>query len=155
MGLRAPFFFMVIAKLQKFKSNINSLDLFQIFQEVILEMKEQIIDLNTEGQLFEKGIDSDGEKLPLPYSPVTIIKKKLKGQPTDRITLKDEGDLYRGWFIKFVSKGSFIMSSTDSKVPKLLEEWGNFFGLTKESIEFLQPEFKERFVEKVKTKILR
>ena len=146
---------MVIAKLQRLKSNISSLDLFQIFQETILEMKEQIIDLNTEGQLFEKGIDPDGEKLPLPYAPLTIILKKSKGQPTDRITLHDSGDLYRGWFIKFVSKSSFTMSSTDSKVPKLLDEWGNFFGLTKESIEFLQPEFKERFVGKVRAKILR
>lgn len=147
---------MVIAKIQRFRSNIESLDLFQIFQEVILEMKEQIIDLNTEGQLFRKGIDSTGDKLPLPYAPMTIAIKRSKGQPIDRITLLDEGSFYRGWFLKFINKNTFTLSSLDNKTEKLISEWGSeIFGLTQESIEFLQPEFKERFVEKVRAKILR
>ena len=55
-----------------------------------------ILFANRYDQLYDRGIDSDGKTLG-DYSPYTIIQKEKKGQPTDRVTLFDEGDLYRSF----------------------------------------------------------
>jgi len=49
-------------------------------------------------RLYNKGEDVEGQKfktnLGNPYSQNTINIKKTKGQPTDRVTFKDEGEFY-------------------------------------------------------------
>jgi hypothetical protein len=52
-----------------------------------------IIDANAEEQLFEQGINRLGVDIMdyRPYTPLTIAIKEEKGQPTNRVTLRDEG----------------------------------------------------------------
>ena len=68
------------------KININ-----KITESILKNLDNVIIDMNT-SQLRNDGMDSESKTLPLPYAPMTIAYKKASGQPTDRITLYDEGD---------------------------------------------------------------
>ncbi len=102
--------------------------------QTIKENENVILDLNFQDQLYEKGEDATGKKLPLPYSPFTINIKKLKGQPINRITLYDTGDFYRSGKLKVSMKG-FIIDATDWKKDKLVKEWGQILGLNNENLE--------------------
>lgn len=105
----------------------------KIRSKAIEDNKEIALDLITDDQLFDKGIDGDGNKLPLPYAPFTIQTKKLLNLPTDRITLKQTGDFYDGFFAK-ISGDDLITGSTDSKSADLHREWGkSITSLTKEN----------------------
>ena len=52
-----------------------------------------IVDMNAEIQLYEQGRDGAGVEIMsyAPYEPVTIEIKRSKGQPTNRVTLRDTG----------------------------------------------------------------
>lgn len=58
--------------------------------------------MNAEEQLYEQGINRLGVDIMdyAPYSPVTIEIKKALGQPTNRVTLRDEGDFESSFFWK-------------------------------------------------------
>jgi len=65
------------------------------------------------------------------YKPATITIKKKKGQPTDRVTLRDTGFFYDSIFL-VVHKGNetFNVVSSDTKAPRLLDKYGDsIFGL--------------------------
>ena len=66
-------------------------------------------------------------------SDFTIEEKKSKGQPTDRITLKDTGDFYKSWKITKTNTGLLISINPIKDDTNLLEEWGEMRGLTKEN----------------------
>lgn len=104
-----------------------------------------LIDMNTE-QLFA-GLNSKGQSLDSiggGYSPVTIQIKKSKGQPTDRVTLKDTGDFYEGFFLE-TKNGGWDISSSDDKTQGLINDWGaDLFGNTEDderefNIEYIIP----------------
>lgn len=93
--------------------------------------QDEIIRLNTIDQLFDRGIDSTGASLG-EYQPFTITVKQRKGQPTDRVTLYDEGDFYRS-FVVIVNADSFDIEADDfSKYDRpLFEVYGeDVAGLT-------------------------
>ena len=107
----------------------KKIDINKITKSILKELDNVIVDMNT-SQLKDKGEDSESKKLPLPYAPMTIEYKKLKGQPTDRITLYDEGDFQNAFYVKYTNE-DFSLWSTDGKTEKLVKEWGeNIFGLT-------------------------
>lgn len=121
--------------------------------EKIIKINEQeILDLNREKQLYEKGIDSNGKRL-IPYSPYTVALKRLKGEIYNHPTLFDLGDFYKGFKIKYNGLSNpFNIFSTDSKSSDLIEKYGDIFGLTKENekylnYEIIKPEL-ERFIKK-------
>lgn len=70
-------------------------------------------------QLFREGIDGDGEKLvnsrtkSSGYARTTIRLKIRKGDPVDRITLRDEGDFYRSINIDAFADRFEITSDVD------------------------------------------
>lgn len=114
-----------------------------IFQEIIdSEVQELIIELN-QAQLFELGEDSEGKRLwsfspSQPYSPYTIKLKEAKGQPTDRLTLRDTGKFYESFRI-MVGRDEFIIDANGQKDnSNLFDEYGdNILGLNKFSMEEL------------------
>jgi hypothetical protein len=113
----------------------------------------QIIDLNTEVQLYEKGIDSKGNSLG-DYSFVTkyyfkpLAATEGRDGRTDHITLKDTGEFYRSFKVK-VYKDSFVISANTQKEDNdLAQIFGReILGLTNESLSELIPEIKERINE--------
>lgn len=89
--------------------------------------------MNTTRQLYQ-GENTDGSPIAPPYKELTIAIKRLKGQVTNRVTLKDEGDFYAGWVILF-DDDEMLFLSKDNKYEKLKKKYGDgIFGLTMEHI---------------------
>jgi hypothetical protein len=86
-----------------FFENIDSI-IFDITKEK--ETQDFLIDV-LQDQLFTTGEDGNGLSLG-EYSPVTVKIKTAKGQPTDRITLKDTGAFYNSYEIDPFEGGFFI-----------------------------------------------
>ena len=60
----------------------------------------QICELNSEKQLYDYGVNALGVDISdyQPYAPLTIGIKRSKGQPSDRVTLRDNGDFHGSFF---------------------------------------------------------
>jgi hypothetical protein len=116
-------------------NNLKKIDLNDVMAIVYEEADFQklIGYLNTEQQLY-LGIDSLGNSLG-EYAPSTIAIKKRKGQPTDRVTLKDTGDFYKDFDI-IVDEEGFIITNVNEKTLSLTDRYGNdIFGITDENFE--------------------
>jgi hypothetical protein len=101
------------------------------------KLKNLILDLNRIDQLFEQGINAKGVSLG-EYAVSTILgtagfKGKIaKGQPTDRVTLKDTGEFYESFDIDFNNDG-FEIIATDKEF--LLDKYKGILGLTTDNLE--------------------
>ncbi len=126
-----------ISQLQGIKKNLN-----RFIGESALRNHNIIEDSITEDQLFERGIDGLGAKLPV-YSPVTVQIKKLKGQPFDRTTLRDTGEFHSSIKVKLQRDGIRIDSDPIKEDTNLLEEYGEeILFLTDENLN----EFKDVYL---------
>jgi len=135
----------LIDKLEKFKSNGIDLLLVEAFES----SKKKIIQLNTIEQLYKKGVDNQNKAIEPPYTPLTVSIKKKKGQPSNRVTLKDTGDFYKATDVDFGAK-KFTITNFDDKYEKLSEKYGDeILGLTLESQAIL----KDIIIKKIKKKI--
>lgn len=129
--------------LSRLANNVKKLDVDRLLFSILKNKKLQseIIRLNTQEQLFKKGIDSEGRRLDEiggGYSDLTIEIKKSKGQPTDRVTLKDTGAFYDSWNI-VVKMGEVVIDADPIKDDtNLFDEWGeDIVGLTENSLQVL------------------
>lgn len=123
-------------KLVELKRRLTVIDkeLEQLALDAAMEHYDVIIDMNVEDQLFKRGIDSTGNQLPS-YAPITIHIKQAKGQPTDRMTLRDEGDFHSRFRIERTADGLRILSE-DYKTEMLVRNYGEeIFGLTEENLQ--------------------
>ena len=107
-------------------------------ERIIKENKEQVLDLNRENQLYERGIDSQGAKL-LEYASFTIEIKQLLRQPYDRTTLFYSGRFYEGFYYQFDEQNFTLeIFSNDEKSPKLVAKYGReIFGLDEQNKLYL------------------
>lgn len=111
----------------------------QLIQDIIWKNEAYIVDMNAEEQLYEQGINRLGVDISdyAPYSPVTIEIKRLKGQPTNRVTLRDEGDFESSFFLE-VGDEQFEIKASDFKTEDLVKKYGEqILGLTDENIATL------------------
>lgn len=121
--------------------------LFSFTKDVILENEHIISDMNARGQLYEQGITRDGDKIAeyRPYRPITIQIKRMKGQPTSRVTLYDEGDFHASFRV-IAGDTSFLIDATDFKTESLIAKYGEqILGLTDDNLneliwEYIYPE---------------
>lgn len=123
-------------KVAQAENNINS---GKWVQQIIYDNEAYIVDLNAEEQLYEQGVNNLGVSISdyAPYSPVTIEIKKAKGQPTNRVTLRDEGDFESSFFLE-VGQNQFEIKASDWKTEELIKRYGRqILGLTNENIEKL------------------
>lgn len=116
-------------------------------------IKDLIIKLNTEVQLFNQNIDSKGVKLSATggnYSPVTLIVSRRKGRPKkglDAINLFDTGDFYESFVVIVNARGITIEADTDKGDNDLEDRWGqNIIGLTDENWGIVSEQIKENFI---------
>lgn len=113
--------------------------------QVVGQHKHFLEDANT-AQLAE-GLDSDGRAIGPEYAPLTVAIKQLKGQPTDRVTLRDEGNFYSGVVLR-LDTGSFELVGTDEKTPALVEKYGDeILGISDEHLaefrtDYVRPELE-------------
>jgi hypothetical protein len=105
-------------------------------------------------QLFRQGIDGDGVKLP-GYKRTTIRYKIAKGDPTDRTTLRDDGDFYRHIEVTATTQ-YFVVSSDVPYDDKIIKRYGKgVLKITNENMrEFMDayflPNLKEYVSDKMK-----
>lgn len=98
------------------------------------EMKRKIIYLNTIEQLYNKGEDSEGLDLYPFYSKNTILYKQEKGQPYDRVTLKDTGAFYKSFTVTVANDYFEIDADPVKEENNLFSIYGeDVLGLTEES----------------------
>lgn len=111
----------------------------RLMQYIIWNNDAYIVDMNAEEQLFERGINRLGVEIMdyAPYSPVTIEIKEALGQPTNRVTLRDEGDFESSFFLEVGDK-QFEIKASDFKTEDLIKKYGRqILGLTDENIAIL------------------
>lgn len=134
----------------------NQFDVDTVMREALFydkEFTDKMIELNTIEQLYKKGIDSTGDSIG-EYQPATIegtsrFKGKIeKGQPYDRVTLKDTGDFYNSFRIYIDSNFDLIVKADTIKEGiDLLDQWGkDILGLTDESLVVLRDMAKEKTI---------
>lgn len=128
----------VVAAIRKKRDSLADYQAYmnKFIQEIILDNEAVIVELNSEEQLYEQGINSYGVKISdyQPYTEVTIEWKRLKGQPTDRVTLTDTED-FRNSFTIRLTPTYFEIIAGDWKVQELKKKYGSeILGLTDENI---------------------
>ena len=142
----------LIYRLRRFKDILDN-----ELKDEILKNEDIIIQMIVEEQLYEQGIEGRGKKKSgyAPYSPRTIKKKIRKGQPYDRVTLRDTGEFHASLHIEFDDDG-FYITSTDDKAPYLLKKYGKtIFRLTNENLKtllnnYIRPSLKEKMINYIK-----
>lgn len=120
-----------IQDLLNFKSSI-----FEVIASEIVSNKHIIIDMNAYIQLYEGGVNAEGIRIDSfkPYTSKTIQIKQSKGQPTDRVTLRDKGDFHRSFDI-IVLDDRFLITATDEKTEMLITKYGeDILGLTDNNV---------------------
>lgn len=123
----------------------------RLIQSIILENEYIITDMNSEDQLYEQGINRLGVNIMdyAPYSPLTIEIKKEKGQPYNRVTLRDEGDFEHSFYVEADTQ-QFTIKAADWKTEDLIQRYGRqILGLTEENKiiliwEYIYPELKAK-----------
>jgi len=143
--------------IERLLNNIDSLDLNDILFAMWSrnDTQDYIIELNTEDQLYEEGIRSDGSEIG-EYTPYT---KQLKSTGSgnsriDHITLKDTGAFYKSFKIKPNKKGFKIIANPNKDDTNLFDEFGvDIVGLTKENVfkllDFIEPMFNEEVEKRI------
>lgn len=126
----------------------------EIILEVVRDHEMEIIKLNVEDQLYDKGVDGNGNKLNPPYAESTKVRKRKKGQPTNRVTLKDSGEFYKGFYLWYEEDG-FSIQVDDIKTKYLVNRYGkDIAGLDRESMDKMRRMIGEKIIVKIQ-KMLR
>lgn len=105
----------------------------------IMSHEKEIIEAVVQNQLYERGINGTGVEIMSykPYRPRTIKNKQRKGQPYNRVTLKDTGEWYNSLRLVYDVDGFFI-TSTDEKNTYLKKKYGpTILRLTNENLSMI------------------
>ena len=105
----------------------------------IMSHEKEIIEAVVQNQLYERGINGTGVEIMSyePYRPRTIKNKHRKGQPYNRVTLKDTGEWYNSLRLVYDVDGFFI-TSTDEKNTYLKKKYGpTILRLTNENLSMI------------------
>lgn len=115
--------------------------------------ESSVIDMNVNDQLYQ-GLDSQGNSVAPPYAAATIRAKRRKGQPHDRVTLRDTGDFHDSFFVAY-GTGEFSLTARDKKKQWLDRKYGKLiYGLTDENIDRLSRLIEGDFINEARKVIL-
>jgi len=125
------------AGLKKTMQRVKNDFVVDVVKSIVEENSNEIIELNTRKQLFDKGIGSDGQSLGQYSNPYKRLKKALN-QPSDRVTLRLEGDFYKSFEV-IIDDKQFKINATDRKTKWLIDRYGErIFGLTKNNVNLFR-----------------
>lgn len=129
---------------------IEALNADEIVTETMQESAPAMEEKNRE-QLYE-GEKADNTEITPSYTPYTVAVKQMKGQPTDRVTLRDTGSFYQGLYVT-IQGDKVVTDSLDSKTQKLEDKYGTaIFGLNdKYGFEVMQETIRPTFRAKMET----
>lgn len=117
-------------RLRRFKERLP-----EFLEDIIYEVEEIIVSAIADDQLYRRGVTGKDVKIAsyAPYAETTKRIKRILGQPTTRVTLKDTGDFHGAMRVVFDDEypGGFYVTSDDEKVQMLVEKYGpEIFRLT-------------------------
>ncbi|WP_182513580.1 hypothetical protein [Rufibacter quisquiliarum] len=118
--------------------------------EVVLEENRTTIE-NWNADQMEAGLRADGTRIEPDYTENTKRIKQVKGQPFDRVTLKDTGAFHNS--IRMIAQDNeFLLKGDDPKTVALKMKYGDaILGLTEENTEDLKQAYlKEGLRERIK-----
>lgn len=119
----------------------------------LVKDRSGVVVLMNQDQLYD-GFDGNGDQIAPRYRPSTIATKKRKGQPYNRVTLKDEGDYHESLFIEF-GEDYFELKSRDEKRVYLERKYGNtIYGLIEENLNALIEDIEDDFINAFRQKAL-
>lgn len=127
-----------LSRLNKLTARFSNLEkkMESIVAPALAKHTELMADLNR--LQLQAGITADGTPIRPPYAPLTVSLKKKKGQPFDRVTLRDEGDFQEAIEARKFGK-TYILRSRNWKAIKLQQKYGdNIFGLTSENLRIVE-----------------
>ncbi len=134
-----------IRKVNELRQAVNT-SIQKAFDDNYLIVK----DIQVNKQLYDKGEDSKGSIIVPSYTPLTISIKKSKGQPTDRVTLKDTGAFHQN--ISIIARNDELeITATIKYAQKLFDKYGDdILGIQEEFIKefmdkYILEEIKEQF----------
>jgi len=143
--------------------NFLKLNEDKAFNEVIKTPAIQIeaIRLNRDEQLYKRGVDVFGVSMRSRYargsnvySDRTIAIKNELGQPTDRVTMRNTGALYKTFQTKIDGNKLVLDVDTIKSGKDLQREWGQFVGLDEISKSVLIEKAKPIVFNYVKNTVL-
>ncbi len=130
---------------------LEAFDPEEAILEAALHGTDEISQLVSDVQMYEQGVRGlDGEDITPPYTFVTVKIKTAKGQPTDRVTLRDTGDFHKSFHVR-VEGDAFEVDATDPKTEKLKDKYGEgIMALTDEHLDdvvsrLLRPAVQNQF----------
>ena len=139
----------MISGLESFLSDTDA-----ILISLVVKEENLVLDLNRLLQLYATGENDQKQPITPLYTPYTITIKRQKGQPTDRVTLKDTGAFYNSFDIKY-SANEFTIFATDPKTRRLVAKYGaSIFGLNDYSLQVLIDTIKPKLVEELNKRLL-
>lgn len=109
----------------------------EIVKSIVADNSNEIIDLNTREQLYKRGVDSSGKSLGQYSNPYKKLKKALN-QPSDRVTLRLEGDFYESFEV-LIQDQQFKIIARDKKTQWLIKRYGyKILGLTSDNVSLFR-----------------
>jgi hypothetical protein len=127
-------------------------ELDELVLDAVVTKEPEILSLNTDQQLYNKGVDRNNIKIAPPYTAAWVKHKKKKGDPHDRVTLRDTGEFHDSFFISTV-KGGFFIDSTDEKAGWLNNRYFDIFGLTPQNVLRVCDEIRPPLIAAVRAKL--
>jgi hypothetical protein len=134
--------------------NLQRLDLNKVCREVTEQRTDEILTLNVENQLYNRGVDNLDASLGQYSESYKKIKKK-KGQRTDHVTLRDTGKFQNLFKVK-AKKDEAEIYSSDKKSIWLINRYGReIFGLTDDNLQLMIDTFYKNAIMNAIKKALR
>lgn len=97
-----------------------------MLKKAVETREDDIVSMIADDQLYQRGINGgSGEAIwnYRPYKKITIAIKQHKGQPYDRVTLRDTGAFHESMFVDTDEDG-FCVEATSIKTESLLDKYG-------------------------------
>ena len=119
-----------------------------VIKETFRQQQKLIVNYNAEEQLYKLGEDSKGSIIKPAYSRATVKLKRAKGQPINRVTLRDTGKFHKTLIVT-PFEDYVEISSNISYSKYLLKKYGdNILGIQEELLKdfvklYVLPKLKE------------
>jgi len=134
---------------------LRAIDVNAELNVILKSLEKQILAMNTEDQLFKKGVTITGVKIVPPYASSTVRIKKRKGQPTNRVTTRDTGEYHSHFTIQFgTDEFTIEVDHTNADLNYVLKNrYGELEGLTDVNVEKLSRKILPLLINAIKRKI--
>lgn len=130
-------------------SFLKSIDIYEELQFFFETTEIESLVKELQQRQLNEGKRGDNTEITPEYTPFTKRIKQAKGQPSDRVTLKDRGDFWNS--IKTSPTDKFVeIYTTDKKTNDLLTKYGDeVLGLNENNTSILQDKFKDYIITKI------